>query len=198
MSDLNKLHEKLVSKNVLVEIGPGHMPGGSILDLSLNVRKRVESGEQIILLDSVKKNLTIPSIGAVAHMSMAKFIKSDYLNDAVETMYIANVFGDNPDTSRNSSTTRTRVRGLAKKLVPGSGEIIIIENYTPDVASALKTLPFGSYGLDAEIISGVDEYREKLQELGISESGYARISAAQHSEMGHSWIPFIVILRRKI
>lgn len=187
------------ARKVSVEIGVGHRPGVSIFD-RLKDKDGIESGEVLhVSLDAESSNLENVTAGAVSHMDMAAFARSDFLNGQVSTMYIFNVFGE-PRPSK--LIVGPWVLGeLVKKLKPG-GEIVIGEHITPDKAKSLRDVSLlRDMGFSAELYDSPIAIEALLtKRYGLSEQ-YARAFVGQSEEnklwKGKEHAGFLLILSKK-
>lgn len=175
-------------EDIIVEVGPGSKPGRNALDLSEDIKSRLQKGALYIAVDADRGNLEQVSHGAVAHMSLQDFaLSKQFLAGKARTIVIGNVISARGPRLSSTEMVKTILAIAQTKLTP-DGSIIIIENLAPDRSAFLKTIPYGDFGLAATISEGT-RYQQKLAELKMKES------PAAEETLWRTGSPFILELK---
>ncbi len=209
--DIRNTPEK-ISRKVWVEIGPGHRPGGNIIDRLSNPQPLLKGEVAYVAVDKDKDNLSFPMAGSVAHFELNDFAGSDFLDGSAEKIFLFNVFGEptslffnmfeGPTSVASKADLSNVFRGLARKLEKG-GTIVIGEHITPELARSLlkegNLKMMKEFGLESFVYTSVDECEGVLMSLGFKQAfiyEFVRMHEAHGKYKGPDTVPFILILEK--
>ncbi len=188
-------------RKVWVEIGPGHRPGGSIIDRLRDTKALLNGSVAYVAIDEEKDNLSFPKVGSVANFELHDFAESSFLDESVEKMFLFNVFGE-PTSSASKPDFVNVFKGLARKLEKG-GTITIAEHITPEFARFLldefNLAKLRALGLDPFPYKNIEECEGVLTSLGFKKEfvyEFMRMHEAHGKYKGPDKMPFVLILEK--
>lgn len=189
-------------RKVWAEIGPGHRPGGSIVDRLKETKALLDGAVAYVAIDEEKDNLSFSKVGSVANFELHDFAESSFLDGAVEKIFLFNVFGE-PSSAASKPDFNTVFKGLARKLEEG-GIVVIAEHITPEFARFLLVEfnldKLRGMGFEPFPYTSVDECEGVLTSLGFKQAfiyEFVRMHEAHGKYKGPDATPFLLILEKK-
>ncbi len=186
-------------KRTFVEVGPGRHPELHLYSsfVSEEFADAIKHGATYIAIDPSRSVLGTVEEGAVANMSLQELADTDFLDNQVNVLFIANVFGE-PFAAvglQNPFWQEKVLKKLARMLVPG-GSLIVVESYTPEIARQLLRKNFEAYGLGVETANNKEDIQKLFAEAGLTPS-YVRNVLLGTSDISSEQFPFVIVAKKQ-